>query len=204
MGFWEFLMAKYLRILFVFSFVVFPVFSAHAKDEEKAQSAAVCKSCTKCGEVEKGSAGMPEGGYCDIYARQLAYREEAKSFRESLEKRAVAYEAPRIEAVEAYRANREALYKEESKKYQEELARQAAEAEASMSSGMGEQAGAMDESEETDTASAAEPTAEEGMPEVPSETEISEEGLKEKVVQDSDTETKVKKVIIMPEDAPDF
>lgn len=168
-----------------------------------------CPSCTVCGEAEKGTAGDTEGGYCDIYARQLEYRKNSKEFRDSIEKRRAAFEAPRIQALEAFRRNREELYKQESKEYQLELAREAEEAEKALAAKNSAEAPdsaevAEDKAEVTETASVSGEEATDAAPAGETEDAAPAEGVKEKVVEESDSEAKPRKKIIMPEDAPDF
>ncbi len=59
--------------------------------------------------------------YYDIYGRQLAFRENAKKFRKSLEERRKAAEVPRLQAIKRYRNVAEEVYSEETAIYQEEI-----------------------------------------------------------------------------------
>lgn len=68
----------------------------------------------QCGEPLKGEgigtvATDPGQDYCDIYTRQLAYREERLKYKADLEERRENYHAPRKEAYENHKANLEAL-----------------------------------------------------------------------------------------------
>jgi hypothetical protein len=197
----------FIRLCFIFSFVLLSPVSVYAEEgqTEEAAAPASCPTCTKCGDAEQGSVETTEGGYCDIYSRQLDYRKHSKAYRETIEKRRVAFEAPRIEALEAFRRNREELYKQESKEYQLELAREAEEAEKALAAKNGAEdtdgAEVMgDKAETMETAS----VSEEGAPAEETDDAAPAEGVKEKVVEESDGEAKPRKKIIMPEDAPDF
>ncbi len=57
--------------------------------------------------------------YYDIYGRQLAYRENVREFRTSLEERRKAFEAPRIEVIENHRSVVDKVYAAEMKAYNE-------------------------------------------------------------------------------------
>jgi hypothetical protein len=68
----------------------------------------------QCGEPLKGEgigtvATDPGQDYCNIYDRQLAYREERLKYKADLEERRENYHAPRREAYENYKADLEAL-----------------------------------------------------------------------------------------------
>lgn len=49
-------------------------------------------------------------GVCDIYTRQLAYRDEAVAFRNAIQARAVGYAAPREAMKRRYKQQLEALH----------------------------------------------------------------------------------------------
>lgn len=52
--------------------------------------------------------------YYDMYSRQIAYRQNAKNFREMLEERQKSFVAPQVAAVEGYRHNVEKVYSAEA------------------------------------------------------------------------------------------
>lgn len=71
----------------------------------------------QCGEPlsAEGIGGVktdPGKDYCDIYARQMAYRLERLKYKAMLEERRENYHAPRKEAYDNYRANLESLNEE--------------------------------------------------------------------------------------------
>ncbi|MCB1563941.1 MAG: hypothetical protein KDJ75_10235 [Alphaproteobacteria bacterium] len=68
----------------------------------------------QCGEPLKGEGigtveTDPGQDYCNIYERQLAYREERLKYKADLEERRENYHAPRREAYKNYKADLEAL-----------------------------------------------------------------------------------------------
>ncbi len=57
----------------------------------------------------------------DIYGRQLAYREGAKEYRESLDKRRDAFAKPRTKMIEDYRKTRDIIHAAETAEYRKKL-----------------------------------------------------------------------------------
>lgn len=193
--------------------------SAEASSEDaqkvKAETAvsggtAPCPTCQKCGDAEKGTVPTVSG-YCDIYARQIDYMRSAKEFRASIAARQESYEAPRRQALELYRQNLEAIYKEESRLYQEQLAQEATKAAGALDADKAESDEAEAEAASTDGIPAPE-MSEDGVDQTAAADETAsaegdeaKPGVKKKVIEPSeDGETKVKKTIIVPEDAPEF
>jgi hypothetical protein len=67
----------------------------------------------------------------DMYGRQLAYREGAKAYRESLDKRREAFAKPRTDRIDAYNKTREMIYAAETAEYQRKLNEEREEMKAS-------------------------------------------------------------------------
>lgn len=66
------------------------------------------QSCTQ--PIEMYSFKKPVPGYCNVYDRQLAYREERLKFRKILEERRVEFIQPQLDAQKAYQKKLEALH----------------------------------------------------------------------------------------------
>ncbi len=215
-------MFKILRVLaLLLSAAVYlssgPVFAQDAADAAEPAKVAVtpgstapCPTCQKCGDAEKGTVPTVSG-YCDIYARQIDYMRSAKEFRASIAARQESYEAPRRQALELYRQNLEAIYKEESRLYQEQLAQEATKAAAALDADKAESDEAAAETASTEGIPAPE-MSEDGVDQTAASDDTAsaegnqvKPGVKKKVIEPSeDGETKVKKTIIVPEDAPEF
>ncbi len=64
-----------------------------------------------CGVPERATVNTdPDIGFCDIYTRQLEYRNSRLALRSQLDERAKNYAAPGIQARKNYRANLQALH----------------------------------------------------------------------------------------------
>ncbi|MCB1783906.1 MAG: hypothetical protein KDI13_07905 [Alphaproteobacteria bacterium] len=161
-----------------------------------------------CGDATGGTVTPEERGYCDIYQRQISFRSKTKAFRDSLDKRRVAYEEEHFKAIEKYRSDLEKIYQDERDAYQDEVNNVDADADVEIDVAAQQEAAAKnaaavagepqgDEAVSTDDADSegAEGEAEEGDQQV----------LKEKLVpSDPDAADGVPTKIIMPEDAPPF
>ncbi len=86
-----------MRFLTLFGCVAILLFVSPAMAETLARP-------VQCGIPTKPDLETDPGiDFCDIYARQLAYRETQKSFREMIEQRRSNYVQPRNEAYKEYR-----------------------------------------------------------------------------------------------------
>lgn len=123
----------------------------------------------------------PKAQMYDIYGRQLAFRENAKELRASLEARRVNFETPRVDVLERYRESQEKIYAAESKAYQDELA-------------------SADVNIDEDVADESEDKPEEDGPAIDA---VDPEILKEQIIP-TDKDDNVIKKVISPGDAPEF
>ena len=67
-----------------------------------------------CGVPDEAALDTEAGTHCDIYQRQLAYREEAIKMDALMKERQENFAAPRREALKRYEADIEALNNERS------------------------------------------------------------------------------------------
>lgn len=65
-------------------------------------------SCSK--PIEAYDTKQPVPGYCNVYDRQLAYREERLKFREMIEARRAEFIKPQLEAEADYAQKLQALH----------------------------------------------------------------------------------------------
>lgn len=63
-----------------------------------------------CGPALQSEAREASSPICDIYSRQLAYRENAIDLQEQLDARAEDFAAPRRQLLDAYRADLKAMH----------------------------------------------------------------------------------------------
>ncbi len=67
-----------------------------------------------CGVPKGFVLGTETVGHCDIYQRQLAYREESLEMKRIMEERQENFAEPRREAIKQYEADLEALNEKRS------------------------------------------------------------------------------------------
>ncbi len=162
--------------------------------------AAVADPKDTAADAVRGTVSAEVSPFYDIYQRQIGYKSSAKEFRKSLEDRTHAYETGRSSIIDKYRGNIDVLFKEESKEYQKNIAVQTEEQ-------VGEVSGATTGADEESVASVSDQPGEDqsGTSGTAAPDDAAPaEGVKEKVIEESDSEAKPRKKIIMPEDAPDF
>lgn len=172
--------------------LVFPLFSS--PHQALAQTSMEIKACG----VPKDVTVPLAGGYCDIYQRQLTYKEKAEALRKSLEERRTAYEQAHFTALENYRKNLEEIYSKDSKAYQESLS-------VLTKDQTGENV-ATEEVNDESKADAVPPQDDKTAENTAEESSQEEGGVKEREYPPEEGEDGqvVKKRVVMPEDAPDF
>ncbi len=127
----------------------------------------------------------------DIYARQIAYRENVKAFRQSLDERRENYQSSYIDQKTAYQSLMEKVYKAEIAAYQKSLGKEKPSKKKSIGQVVAEVSDAPDMSDAG--ADDADAVAE------------NDEGLKEADIPPQEGEEgKVKKKVVTSDDAPDF
>ncbi len=131
-----------------------------------------------------GTVPGPDTKYYDMYARQLAFRENAKQLRASLEDRREKFEEPRLTVIENHRTNVEQVYEAETAAYQKELTSEDKEEEF------------FDEEEQTGD--------EEKMAEMSDGTEEMPDLKEMPIPTDEEGSEAVKKKVVTTEDAPEF
>ncbi len=75
---------------------------------DRANASSDLESCPAASNYDLSTD--PETKLCDIYSRQLQYRENAVGFRDQLHERAQKFAAPRQAAYQAYRQELEAMH----------------------------------------------------------------------------------------------
>jgi len=152
--------------------------NAKTMSPEQAKALVFSKSTAK--DAVSGTVSEDSGmKYYDIRARQMAYRENAKDLRASLEARRVNFEAPRLQTIEDFRETQPKVYEAESAAYQKSLKD-------------GPKKKTMMKNVKTPSEKA----------DVPKKDGVSDGGVKERDVPSSDEG--VKKKVITSDDAPDF
>ncbi len=68
-----------------------------------------------CGVTDPASLNTDIPDYCNFHDRRFAYRDEDKKFKSLIDERRANFNAPRAEALKAYKGNLEAYYKEMDK-----------------------------------------------------------------------------------------
>ena len=84
------------------------------------QAKKIINSSSAAKDAVGGTVPLNPNTYYDIHGRQLAYRENAKALRASLEARRKDFERPRTEIVEKHRSNVEKVYAAETAAYLDE------------------------------------------------------------------------------------
>lgn len=202
------ILSRVLFLILISSFsVTFTSFTALAEGgnsavdeghEEKVMSLeeakALIDSLGSGKDATKGSVRTDtEIEFYDIYSRQIAFRENTKDFRESLEQRRENYKKVYIDLREDYKKNMEAIYRAEIAAYQEEIMNKSGDVP---EDDAGEEVAEF-EMEDSDMA---------GDEVSDTEMEAQEHGgLKEEEIPVSEEEEgHVKKKVVTSDDAPDF
>ncbi len=173
-----------------------------AAEDDKSEKAlsldevkALIEGLSTYGDATAGVVPEETGlSFYDIYARQIAYRDNTKAFRASLEARREKYKDIYIDKRNASKDVMEKVYKAEIAAYQKELASQG---EVSKEEGVKEAKSGMSETEEPNEE--LEDTSGE-VEEADSEGALIEEAIPPK----NGEEEKVKKKVVTSDDAPDF
>ncbi len=151
--------------------------------------------------IDATSGTVPEEtglSFYDIYSRQIAFRENTKAFRASLEARRENYKKIYIDKRDAYKVALDKIYKAEIAAYQEEIS----------SKGQNDEADGSDSPEITEEG---DDILDENGEVEPQEADVeagnaqSEGGLKEEEIPPKHGEEEtVKKKVVTSDDAPDF
>ncbi|MEM7650748.1 MAG: hypothetical protein AAF204_01540 [Pseudomonadota bacterium] len=93
-----------MRLILSLAFIAITFPSAFAQAQES----------EFCGVPDPAAMDTEALGHCDIYQRQLAYREEALKLQELMKERQENFAAPRREAIKRYEEDMKALNEERS------------------------------------------------------------------------------------------